>query len=145
MKSNSAEVQIARFIAKHHVMTLSTVDNEGNPWCCNLFYVYIPQSNEFIFTSAIDSNHIAHAMVRSRVSGSIVLESKLVGKLQGLQFSGVLTSAACKSYKELFLKAFPYALFSLHEMWKIEMQTAKLTDNTLGFGTKLLWSKFDHK
>lgn len=122
-------------------MTLATTDEDGLAWCSNLFYAYLPQTGELIFTSGENTLHVAHFTTREQVAASIVLESRVVGKLQGIQLRGVVTQATESIYKEQFLKAFPYAVFSLKEMWRMEITSAKYTDNTLGFGTKLHYNK----
>ena len=43
--------------------------------------------------------------------------------------------------KNIYLKAFPYALLHLETLWIIEPDFYKLTDNRLGFGKKIIWQK----
>lgn len=122
-------------------MTLATIDEQGLPWCSNLFYAYLPQTNELIFTSGESTAHVAHFTARPQVAASILLESRVIGKLQGVQLCGIVSQATDELYKDQFLKAFPYAVFSLKEMWRMEITSAKYTDNTLGFGTKLHYNR----
>lgn len=133
--------RIEKFIKRHHVMTLATVDPQGEPWCSNIFYAYLPESQELIFTSGESTAHVSHALARAEVGVSIVLESKIISKLQGVQIKGTMQRTSHDQHRDAFLKAFPYAVFSLKEMWVIEMTYAKYTDNTLGFGTKLTYTK----
>ena len=58
--------RITDFIARHHVLTLSTVA-DGMPHCCNLFYAYDPQRNLFAVTS---SDETLHARQRGRIRAS---------------------------------------------------------------------------
>lgn len=119
-------------------------------WCANLFYCYIPPTNsntdhggELIFTSGLSTRHAQMMALCGDVAGSIVLESKIIGKLQGLQFVGHV-QLLCEGdqyahYSSIFLKTYPYAVFSVKELWVVKIISAKYTDNTLGFGTKLLF------
>ena len=52
--------RITDFIARHHVLTLSTVA-DGMPHCCNLFYAYDPQRNLFAVTSSDETLHARQA------------------------------------------------------------------------------------
>ena len=40
-----------------------------------------------------------------------------------------------------YIKAFPYAAVADLSLWRLEAKMMKLTDNTLGFGKKLIWQK----
>lgn len=122
-------------------MTLATIDDAGLAWCSNIFYTYLPDSNELVFTSGEETAHGQHMLARKDVAASIVLESKIVGKLQGLQIQGIAKQDADPRYRNAFIKAFPYAAFSLKELWAVEITYAKYTDNRLGFGTKLIYTK----
>lgn len=141
--------RIRRFIGRHRVMTLATTSHQGEPWCCNLFYAYIAPGDEFpggalVFTSPASTLHAAYMAGNPFVAGSIVLESKVVGKLQGLQLQGSVIHAdehpaLCETAKKAYLKRFPFAALILSDLWLLRLTRLKYTDNTLGFGTKLHW------
>lgn len=139
--------RIVAFIRKHHVLTLATAitreDGTAEPYCSNMFYAYMQSENLFVFTSSSQTRHVADALSNSLIAGSIVLESKVVGNLQGLQFQGRMIqpegseeAAARKAY----LLKFPYAVAMPLDLWIIRPTFMKLTDNRLGFGKKLIWS-----
>lgn len=133
--------KILRFIDEHHVLTLSTAVN-NKPYSCNCFYVSLPEENMFVCTSDKTTKHIKDVEQNNYVSGSIVLETKVIGKIQGLQFNGIMEEATgdlLKKCKLKYLKAYPYAVLKLTTMWTIKLTFAKLTDNRLGFGKKIIW------
>lgn len=135
--------RILRFIEKHHVLTLAT-SNNNVPWCANCFYVYLKKGNIFIFSSDNDTRHIQEAIQQPRVSGSIMLETKIVGKIQGIQFSGYLFPCEdefLKQAQKAYLTKFPYAILTDISLWGIEITYIKMTDNRLGFGKKLIWER----
>jgi uncharacterized protein YhbP (UPF0306 family) len=76
----------------------------------------------------------------SRVAASIVLETRTVGKIQGLQITGDIKQAE-DGDKALYIKSFPYAIVADLHLWRLEADFLKLTDNTLGFGKKLIWQR----
>jgi len=132
--------KIEKFITSHHVLTLATSTTDGHPYCCNIFYAYNKQEGAFIFTS---DDHTHHAQMMSnnpRVAASIVLETRIVGKVQGLQITGEVKRAT-DGDKALYIKRFPYAAVADLQLWRLEADFMKLTDNTLGFGKKLIWQK----
>lgn len=135
--------RIETFIKRHHVMTLSTISADGSPWCCQLFYAYMAASGVLVFSSSADTNHARQAVADGRVAGSILLESRIVGRLQGVQFTGVVEQ--CSDDREIcrraYLKRFPYAAVMLDGLWRVRLDFLKYTDNTLGFGTKLMWQR----
>lgn len=140
---NLPEKRIVDFINEHHVLTLATVV-ENNPWCANCFYVYLEEENCFVFTSDDKTKHVQNVLENSNVAGSVVLETKTVGKIQGIQFRGTMekpdTSIESK-VKKAYLKKFPYAILMKTSLWVLNLNLIKMTDNRLGFGKKLLWEK----
>ena len=130
--------KIILFIDEHHVMTLATSKGEV-PQCCNLFYVYVKEENCFIVASDEKTEHIKNILINPSVAASIVLETKTVGKIQGLQIKGVIKKADDKKAKRAYFQAFPYARVMQPTLWRIAVKSMKLTDNRLGFGRKLIW------
>ncbi len=139
MQKNSLE-KIALFLQKHHVMTLATSDAEFLS-ACNLFYVYDTQSASFVVASSEDTTHIKHIIQNPKVAGSVVLETKTIGKIEGVQFRGEFLTLEDNGLKKLYFKNFPYALAMNPKLWQIRVDFFKLTDNTLGFGKKLIWER----
>jgi uncharacterized protein YhbP (UPF0306 family) len=135
--------KIIAFLKKHHVMTLSTsVDQQ--PWCANCFYAFNEVRMLLIFTSDFETRHIKEAMQNSRVAGSVVLETSVVGKIQGIQFSGKLLlpkGEEAKQVNSIYLKRFPFAVLMDTNLWELRIDYAKMTDNRLGFGKKLIWER----
>lgn len=127
-------------------MTLATTVNDS-PHCCSLFYAYDKQTNRFVVTSSEKTFHVAQLQENARVAGAIVLETRIVGKVQGLQFRGsmfVPSQEELSWARKLYLNRFPYAVMMDLELWIIAPNYLKLTDNQLGFGKKLLWTLDDN-
>lgn len=143
MTQNLPDKKIVRFFEKHHVLTMASVfDND--PWCANCFYVYNMEGNSIVFTSDNDTKHIQYALKNPNVAGSVVLETTIIGKIQGMQFSGVLSKAKGKDLKiakEKYLKRFPIATLMNTNLWILSLTFIKMTDNRFGFGKKMIWKK----
>lgn len=136
--------RIATFIGKHHVLTLCTLA-ENQPWCCHCFYAYDTQQVGLVFSSDESTRHIRNSLVNNRVAGAIALETRIVGKVQGVQLTGRLLSAGEAPHfsylKGLYLKRFPYAAQMDTVLWWLEIDSLKFTDNLLGFGKKIFWER----
>ena len=124
-------------------MTLSTcVDLQ--PWCANCFYAFNEKKMSLIFTSDFETRHIKEAIQNSCVAGNVVLETSIVGKIQGIQFSGELLLPDGKEADQvnsIYLKRFPFAVLMSTTLWELRIDYAKMTDNRLGFGKKLIWTR----
>ncbi len=132
--------KICRFIDEHHVMSLATW-SKGKLSACNLFYAFDVEQLSFVVASSKETHHIQDIQENPNIAGTIVLQTKTVGKIQGLQFRGVVSPLEEKTLEKLYFKSFPYALAMSPTLWKIEIDFFKLTDNRLGFGKKILWER----
>jgi uncharacterized protein YhbP (UPF0306 family) len=140
---NPIDDRILQFINEHHVLTLA-VTNQNQPWCASCFYIYIPERNLLVFTSDPDTKHIRDVIQSTnyQVAGTIALETKITGKIRGVQFSGPmrkLRGDELKAGKKAYYEKFPIARLSKLYLWGIEPGFIKMTDNRLGFGKKLFW------
>ena len=130
--------RITAFIAQHHVMSLATV-NKAELSVCSLFYAYDADKLCFVVASSDETLHVKHILQNPAVAGNILLETDEVGRIQGLQFRGIMQELHDDSLKKLYFKTFPYALAMLPKLWQIEVDYFKLTDNRLGFGKKIIY------
>jgi len=134
--SNDLE-KIVNFINEHHVMSLATyADSELS--ACNLFYAFDEKEISFVVASSDETTHIQNILKNPNIAGTIVLETKSVGKIQGLQFRGTFSLLEDKELKKLYFKRFPYALAMNPKLWQIKIKYFKMTDNKLGFGKKII-------
>ena len=129
--------KITKFINEHHVLSLATSFN-GDIDTCNLFYAFSKEEVSFVVASSEDTNHIKNILQNKNVAGTIVLETKTVGKIQGLQFKATFLALENKKLKKLYFKTYPYALALNPKLWQIKISYLKLTDNRLGFGKKII-------
>jgi uncharacterized protein YhbP (UPF0306 family) len=138
---NHPDKRIVDFIKEHHVLTLATC-TDNNAWCAHCYYVWLNDENCFAFTSGLDSKHVQDVNVNPKVAGSVVLETKIVGKVQGIQFTGTMeipgNDLASKA-KIAYLKRFPLAVVLKSPLWVLRADYIKMTDNLLGLGKNLIW------
>jgi uncharacterized protein YhbP (UPF0306 family) len=136
------ETRIIKFFRKHHVLTIAT-SYENESWCANCFYVYLEEENALVFTTDTDTRHGKEFVKNSLVAGSVVLETNLVGKIQGIQFQGIVSEPEGEMLSKArwaYLKRFPPAVLMDTHLWIVKLTLIKMTDNRLGFGKKLIWT-----
>jgi uncharacterized protein len=137
------ETRIIKFFRKHHVLTVATSSGQ-EPWCANCFYVYLEEENSLVFTTDTDTRHGKEFLENPLVAGSVVLETMRLGKIQGIQFQGVVSvpeGELLSKAKWAYLKKFPPAVLMDTHLWILKLTLIKMTDNRLGFGKKLIWEK----
>ncbi len=127
--------KIVNFIQKHHVLSCSFFAKD-KIHSISCFYIFLQNPPKFIVASNQDTLHVKLAKKNPKVSGTIHLETKQIGKIQGIQFNGSW-SRAKESEKSAYLKRYPYAIALNPELWQIDIEYIKFTDNSLGFGKKL--------
>jgi uncharacterized protein len=136
--------RMVAFIKEHHVMTLATTGVEQHPWCASCFYVYLPDSNRFVFTTDDETRHGREMHLNPTVAACIALQTHITGKIRGVQITGQAGKVTGKEYFRAslaFLRRFPIAALKKTTLWYLEPDHIKMTDNRLGFGVKLLWDK----
>lgn len=126
--------KIITFLKEHHVLNLAT-SRDNKPYCANCFYAFQEEPLVFVIASDTKSNHIREALQNPNIAGSIYLETKEIGKIQGLQFVGLLKSPT-ELEKKLYFKAYPFAFAMRPKLWSLHVSYLKFTDNHLGFGGK---------
>ena len=139
--------KISDFLKKHHVLTLATTKN-NTPWVAHCFYAFLEKEMCLVFTTDSDTEHGKQMLENPNVSVGIVWETKVIGQIRGMQCTGnikkpnssEITSSAAKI---AYLKRFPYAALMKTQLWIIQIEEIKYTDNRLGFGKKLKWSRRD--
>ncbi len=131
--------KIEVFLAKHHLLSLAT-SADNVPQSASLFYAYDAEKVAFVVASDTKTEHIQNVLANENVSGTVALETDEVGKIEGIQFRAKMRTITHKE-GALYFKAFPFAKVMNPQLWSIELEDIKLTDNRLGFGKKLYWQR----
>ena len=130
--------KISSFLDEHHVLSLGTSDGSELS-VCSLFYTFSKEKISFIVASSDDTLHINHINQNKNIAGNILLETKSIGKIQGVQFRGEFSILEDSELKKLYFKQFPHAIVMKPKLWQIKVDYFKMTDNRLGFGKKIIW------
>ena len=161
------EARITRFLRHHHVLTISTISEQGS-WTAHCFYAFIPDHQALVFTTDPETRHGREMLQNPNVSGGIMLETRVIGKIRGIQLTGravpchpreggnlesIVTPSLTMNAPHLsatevrtaYLKRFPFALAVKLDLWILHIDYIKMTDNQLGFGKKLEWRREDDR
>lgn len=135
--------KIESYIGSQKNMTFCTAA-DNSPYCANCFYVFLEKENHLIFKSSPETTHIVNALKNDKVAGTIIPDTSKVGVIKGVQFTGKFLTpdtVLLEKAKKAYFGKYPFSLAIPGELWAIELQKIKMTDNTLGFGKKISWEK----
>ena len=135
--------EIASFISAQTVATICTSKNDL-PWCFHVFYCFMEQEGVLVFKCSGGPRHEPMREGNPNVAGAILPATINFAGLQGVQFEGVVLH--CNHHFAEQAAAFYHEKFPIGKdmpgtIWAVELISAKLTDNTKGFGYKMLWEK----
>lgn len=134
---------ISRWLNRQHVITYC-VSNEDDLWCANAFYVWDSERAAFYLLSDTSTRHGQIAGECARVAGTVSGQPKTVALIRGVQFRGelrLLSGDESDSKRALYWRRFPIARAMSAPVWEILPDEIKFTDNTLGFGNKVIWQR----
>lgn len=132
---------IWNYILSNHVLSMSAC-NHDDIWSANMFYAAHPLQDSVYIMTSMFTNHGQLMLQNAMVSGTISDQTKDVEQLKGIQFQGlaaVLTGTEEEHALSLYAGQFPVAKKMKETVWKITFTVLKYTDNSLGFGTKMIW------
>lgn len=136
--------RIKNFILGQKNLTLCTSEN-NQPYCASCFYAFIREENILVFKSAKTTKHISQALVNNKVAGTILPDLDDPGTIKGIQFTGIFIPPIdnhLEKLRKVYYKKFPFARAVAGDLWVIELISIKMTENTLGFGKKIIWEKY---
>ena len=132
--------RIVKFLKKMHLASVCVIDEDGQPYAFSAFYAFDEISFSLLLASSNESSHIKFLKNSKLVAGTVALDTKIVGKIEGVQFQGMMQKADDND-KELYFNKFFYARAMNPEIWCVRLEKVKFTSNTLGFGKKIQWQK----
>lgn len=136
--------KIVSFLADNHVLSVCTA-HDGVPWAANCFYAFDTEQMAFLVMSDEKTRHTTEWLACPQVAGTVSSQESSVARLRGVQFSARVSrldgEAGYDAAHALYVKRFPIARLHSAPLWSVAIGMAKMTDNTLGFGTKLMWAR----
>ena len=131
--------KITKFLSQKQLLSLAVM-HENAPYCCSCFYAYDEKMQIFIVASDSKTTHIRGILKNPLVSGTVALDTKIIGKIKGVQFRGIMRICN-ENESEIYFLKFPFSRAIKPQLWAIDLAWIKFTDNTLGFGKKITWER----
>jgi uncharacterized protein YhbP (UPF0306 family) len=132
------------FIAKQTCGSLCCVDENGMPYCFSFFYAFNSTEGLLYYKSSDYTKHSTIIKANPVVAGTILPDKLNVLQVKGVQFEGIILSLdhpASKTASTHYYKKHPMAIAMPGDIWTIQVNNIKFTDNSLGFGKKITWSR----
>ncbi|WP_409309144.1 YhbP family protein [Pectobacterium sp. B1J-3] len=143
MGTDNALDAISRYLKKLHVLTVCVADN-SDLWCASCFYTYDEQQVAFYLMTESHTRHGELMLRQSQVAGTVSGQPKSVVLIKGVQFRAqaeLLQGEEEQRARACYHARFPVARAVNAPVWRLRLTELKMTDNTLGFGTKRHWQR----
>lgn len=135
---------ISNFIAQQTVASVCCSGPEGDLHCFSCYYAYNENQELLYFKTSDDSLHMQYLLKNALLAGTILPDKLNKLSIKGIQFNGELlrtSHAQDNDAAKLYHRRFPFALAMPGIVYTIKLNRLKMTDNTLGFGTRLVWDR----
>lgn len=145
---------VREFLATHNTLTLATVNDDGAPYACDLFYAQIGAT--FYFLSDPKTRHAQNLTRAPRVSVTIHGTARGWQEIRGVQMIGIAQRVdkraerarafAAYARRYAFVRAMlprvellgrAHEIFGLVELYKFVPRWARWIDNAQTFGYKV--------
>ncbi len=143
MTQDNALKAITAYLKKQHVLTLCVGDAQSL-WSANCFYAFNESEMSFYMLTDHATRHGQLLALNSHVAGTVSDQTITVSLIKGAQYSGemnVLSGEASQDARRIYTGRFPLAKLATTPIWCLRLDEVKLTNNKLGFGTKLSWQR----
>ena len=134
---------IQQFLQGQHILTLC-VHSPDKIWAANCFYVFDIKAEAFYILSKLETEHAVIMLHSPQVVGTVNVNTTVVSHLQGIQYKAtarLLTGEAMQAAYAQYYARFPFAQAMPAPIWQLDLTYIKFTNNTLGFGHKIVWQK----
>jgi uncharacterized protein len=135
--------RIIRFIDEQQAASICCQDAEGHPYCFTTFFAFDAGRQLLFYKSSADSYH-AHVMEPGhKVAGTILPDKLNPLAIKGVQFTGTVLplNDPLRHAGAAYYAKYPFAIAMPGDLWTVQVEMIKYTDNTLGFGKKTVWRK----
>ena len=135
--------RIIQFIKGQQAASICCQDAEGHPYCFTTFFAFDADRQLLFYKSSADAYH-AHVMEPGhRVAGTILPDQLNRLAIKGVQFTGTVLplNDPLSNAGSVYYTRYPFAIAMPGDLWTVQLEMVKFTDNTLGFGKKTLWRR----
>ncbi|SUB31469.1 Uncharacterized protein conserved in bacteria [Yersinia pseudotuberculosis] len=136
---------INRFLRQQHVLTLCA-GSGMDMWCASCFYVFDENQMALFLMTEKHTRHSELMLINPQVAGTVATQSRTIALIKGIQYRGdisLLSGDAEQAARNRYCRRFPVAKVSSASLWQLNLLEIKMTNNALGFGKKLHWSRVE--
>ncbi len=140
-RPKSVQETIKEFLSKHSTMTLATINVDGKPQSCPLFFA--SDDDTLIFFSSPKSRHSLNIAENGKAAVTIHNETWNWEEIAGVQMEGevhIIPVGHARDHAwEIYKKKFPFVVdfeaeVSRSELYRFTPKWIRLIDNSVSFG-----------
>ncbi|MGB4844427.1 MAG: pyridoxamine 5'-phosphate oxidase family protein [Ferruginibacter sp.] len=135
---------IIEFLQNQNCATVCCTDETRKPYCFSCFYAFDSCNGVLYFKSSANSQHAFIMKKNPLIAGTVLPDRLNKLSVRGIQFEAEVldnTAAEIQDGMKDYFKKHPVALLMPGEIWALQVNQIKMTDNTLGFGKKIIWNR----
>lgn len=132
------------FLEQQTYASFACLDELGNPYCFTCFYAINLQEGLLYFKSSLNTKHGSLLQINPTIAGTVLPDKLNKLQIKGIQLEGTimpLDDILTRSAANYYYKRNPLAVAVSGEIWTVKINKIKFTDNTLGFGKKIIWER----
>lgn len=136
--------RINEYITQQNCASVCCIDANGLPYCFSCFYAYNSIEKLLYYKSSMDTQHSKIIVNNPLVAGTILPDKLNKLHVKGMQFEGMVLPQEhplTRNAAAYYYKKNPVAVAMPGEVWAVQINSLKLTDNSFGFGKKLTWNR----
>jgi uncharacterized protein YhbP (UPF0306 family) len=137
--------RIDKYISQQTCANVCCVDDKNNPYCFSCFYSYNAEDGLMYYKSENDTAHSKFLLQNPVIAGTILPDKLNFLQIKGVQFEGKVLSMEDPLSQHAtthYYKKHPIALTMPGEIWTIQINHIKFTDNSFVFGEKISWNRY---
>ncbi|WP_165090826.1 pyridoxamine 5'-phosphate oxidase family protein [Neisseria yangbaofengii] len=142
---NAFPHNIVEFFQRNHVVSIATQSNTGKLWSTCCFYVFDEPNAQLIVLTSQTTQHGSNMAVQHHIAGTISGQPDSITKISGIQFQArakcLTDEAERKAAAALFYQTHPAACAMKSDVWALQLDKVKFTDNKLVFAQKTHWTR----
>ncbi len=135
---------IIHFLEQQNCASVCCIDEAGKPYCFSCFYAFSRIDGLIYFKSSANSHHANLLKKNSFIAGTVLPDKLNKLTIKGIQFEAIVLDTQHPLVKKRlnnYYKKHPAALAMPGDIWILQIEYIKMTDNTLGFGKKIIWNR----
>ncbi|HSC54505.1 MAG TPA: hypothetical protein VLC98_12820 [Phnomibacter sp.] len=144
MEPQQQLAHIQKFIDSQTVASICCTNGNGELHCFSCYYAFDSNVNLLYFKTNDNTLHMQWMEEWTHIAGTILPDKQKKVLVKGIQLNGKLLPTddpLVQQATKIYHLRFPFTLAMKGKVHAIRLDKIKMTDNSLGFGTKLLWER----